>query len=209
MSQNNPHVCDIATNILRTSDPVQKVPFCSILVLWFSLPTLSELHSLFHFYSSHILYLKRITLIGEAIWTCCEGVERRQASVFTTSPWLCSSGALLSLSFKCFNLTCPSNAQKRLENSARQSLLTLSYLGKAGSLANRIAMLHALAHIEYMAINLSWDIIARFGARPLSCICPKEKYPLYETTLSANKLSALAWYMCTCVSLTQFMHVWC
>lgn len=37
--------------------------------------------------------------------------------------------------------------------------------GKAGSLANRISLLHALAHIELNAIDLAWDIIARFGQR--------------------------------------------
>ncbi|KZS86767.1 DUF455-domain-containing protein [Sistotremastrum niveocremeum HHB9708] len=35
--------------------------------------------------------------------------------------------------------------------------------GKAGSLKSRIAMLHALANIEQWAIDLAWDIIARFG----------------------------------------------
>ncbi|WP_207478237.1 ferritin-like domain-containing protein [Arenibaculum pallidiluteum] len=35
---------------------------------------------------------------------------------------------------------------------------------KAGSLAGRVALLHALAHIELNAIDLSWDIVARFGA---------------------------------------------
>jgi uncharacterized ferritin-like protein (DUF455 family) len=34
----------------------------------------------------------------------------------------------------------------------------------AGSLASRIALLHALAHIELNALDLSWDLIARFGA---------------------------------------------
>lgn len=32
----------------------------------------------------------------------------------------------------------------------------------AGSLAGRIALLHALAHIELNAIDLAWDLIARF-----------------------------------------------
>lgn len=36
---------------------------------------------------------------------------------------------------------------------------------KAGSLAGRIALLHALAHIELNAIDLAWDMLARFGAR--------------------------------------------
>ncbi len=36
-----------------------------------------------------------------------------------------------------------------------------------GSLAGRIALLHALAHIELNAIDLGWDIIARFSGEPL------------------------------------------
>jgi uncharacterized ferritin-like protein (DUF455 family) len=37
--------------------------------------------------------------------------------------------------------------------------------GKAGSPASRIALLHALAHIELNAIDLAWDIIGRFGSQ--------------------------------------------
>ncbi len=36
-----------------------------------------------------------------------------------------------------------------------------------GSLAGRIALLHALAHIELNAIDLAWDIVARFAAAEL------------------------------------------
>jgi uncharacterized ferritin-like protein (DUF455 family) len=36
-------------------------------------------------------------------------------------------------------------------------------LGKGGSPESRVAILHSLAHIESWAIDLSWDIIARFG----------------------------------------------
>jgi len=35
--------------------------------------------------------------------------------------------------------------------------------GKAGSERARIAMLHALAHIEFVAIDLAFDLIGRFG----------------------------------------------
>ena len=35
--------------------------------------------------------------------------------------------------------------------------------GKGGTLASRIAMLHSLANIEQWAIDLAWDIIARFS----------------------------------------------
>ena len=37
-------------------------------------------------------------------------------------------------------------------------------LGKGGSLASRQAILHSLVHIESWAVDLSWDIIARFGS---------------------------------------------
>lgn len=35
--------------------------------------------------------------------------------------------------------------------------------GRAGSERSRIALLHALAHIEYIAIDLAWDTAGRFG----------------------------------------------
>jgi uncharacterized ferritin-like protein (DUF455 family) len=36
--------------------------------------------------------------------------------------------------------------------------------GKGGSPRARIAMIHALAHIEFVAIDLAFDLVARFGA---------------------------------------------
>lgn len=44
--------------------------------------------------------------------------------------------------------------------------------GKAGSLKNRITLLHSLAHIESYAIDLSWDILVRFAEDAL----PREFY---------------------------------
>ena len=38
--------------------------------------------------------------------------------------------------------------------------------GKGGSLISRQALLHSLVHIECCAIDLAWDIIARFGRHP-------------------------------------------
>ena len=38
---------------------------------------------------------------------------------------------------------------------------------KPGSEAGRIALLHAVAHIELNAVDLHWDIIARFSSTPL------------------------------------------
>jgi len=37
--------------------------------------------------------------------------------------------------------------------------------GRAGSERGRIALLHALAHIEFVAIDLAFDLVARFGDR--------------------------------------------
>ena len=36
--------------------------------------------------------------------------------------------------------------------------------GRAGSMRGRIALLHAVAHIEYVAIDLAFDLVGRFGA---------------------------------------------
>ena len=36
--------------------------------------------------------------------------------------------------------------------------------GKGGSAAGRVALIHAIAHIELNAIDLAWDMIGRFGA---------------------------------------------
>lgn len=36
--------------------------------------------------------------------------------------------------------------------------------GKAGSKRNKVSLLHALAHIELNAIDLAWDIVARFSS---------------------------------------------
>lgn len=38
---------------------------------------------------------------------------------------------------------------------------------RPGTLTGRIALLHAIAHIELNAVDLHWDIIARFGATDL------------------------------------------
>lgn len=43
--------------------------------------------------------------------------------------------------------------------------------GRGGTLASRVALVHSLAHIESWAVDLSWDIVARFGR---SCSMPRE-----------------------------------
>lgn len=45
--------------------------------------------------------------------------------------------------------------------------------GKGGTLASRQSLLHSLVHIENWAIDLSWDIIARFGVHQPHYCLPK------------------------------------
>lgn len=51
----------------------------------------------------------------------------------------------------------------RLSNVKLVSPGLMPKLGKAGSLQSRQAIVHSLVHTESWAIDLSWDIIARFG----------------------------------------------
>lgn len=48
--------------------------------------------------------------------------------------------------------------------------------GKGQSIANRIALLHAIAHIELNAIDLAWDIVARFHTLPDGTALPRAFY---------------------------------
>ncbi|XP_031278616.1 uncharacterized protein LOC116137068 [Pistacia vera] len=51
----------------------------------------------------------------------------------------------------------------RLTNVKLVSPSLMPKLGKAGSLQSRQAIVHSIVHTESWAIDLSWDIIARFG----------------------------------------------
>ncbi|KAE8717927.1 dihydrolipoyllysine-residue acetyltransferase component 1 of pyruvate dehydrogenase complex [Hibiscus syriacus] len=53
----------------------------------------------------------------------------------------------------------------RLSNVKLVSPSLMPKLGKAGSLQSRQAIVHSLVHTESWAIDLSWDIIARFGKK--------------------------------------------
>ena len=52
---------------------------------------------------------------------------------------------------------------------------------RAGSLAGRVALLHALAHIELNAIDLAWDIVARFATLPSGAPLPPGFYDDWVT----------------------------
>ncbi|KAL5217265.1 hypothetical protein ABZP36_017949 [Zizania latifolia] len=62
----------------------------------------------------------------------------------------------------------PRSPPDRPARSAEVRLLPPSRtpkLGKGGSAQSRLALLHSLAHTESWAVDLSWDIVARFGAQ--------------------------------------------
>ncbi|GIL47801.1 hypothetical protein Vafri_3912 [Volvox africanus] len=46
--------------------------------------------------------------------------------------------------------------------------------GKGGTLASRQALLHSAVHIENWAVDLSWDVVARFGLRPDEYDMPRQ-----------------------------------
>jgi uncharacterized ferritin-like protein (DUF455 family) len=62
-----------------------------------------------------------------------------------------------------FNATMPS-APARPSSPLLLPPSQMPRRGKGGSLRGRIALLHALAHIEFSAIDLAFDLIGRFGA---------------------------------------------
>ncbi|KAF8595107.1 DUF455-domain-containing protein [Ceratobasidium sp. AG-I] len=73
------------------------------------------------------------------------------------------SGKITSSGQKKKNLPLPPDVPPR-ENLVTVEPGKVGKRGKAGSERSRIAILHALANIEQWAIDLAWDIIARFGS---------------------------------------------
>ncbi|KAJ8615232.1 hypothetical protein MRB53_034604 [Persea americana] len=59
------------------------------------------------------------------------------------------------------------NRPARLSNVKLVSPQLMPKLGKAESLQSRQAILHSLVHTESWAIDLSWEIIARFGKQEM------------------------------------------
>ncbi|GFR40466.1 hypothetical protein Agub_g1027 [Astrephomene gubernaculifera] len=53
--------------------------------------------------------------------------------------------------------------------------------GKGGSLASRQALLHSAVHIENWAVDLSWDVVARFGLRAHEYELPREFFDDFVT----------------------------
>lgn len=63
-----------------------------------------------------------------------------------------------------FGTATPPERPARPERPALMLPRDMPKRGRGGSAQNRIALLHALAHIELNAIDLAWDIVSRFVA---------------------------------------------
>ncbi|KAG9122731.1 hypothetical protein FRC07_000753 [Ceratobasidium sp. 392] len=83
-------------------------------------------------------------------------LTRRAASAWRT-------GRITSTGQKKPDLPAPPDLPPR-ENMTTVQPGKVGKRGKAGSERSRIAIIHALANIEQWAIDLAWDIIARFGS---------------------------------------------
>ncbi len=61
--------------------------------------------------------------------------------------------------------------------------------GKGGTLHSRQALLHAATHIENWAVDLSWDVVARFGLRCDEYALPKAFFDDFVTVGFGNRLA--------------------
>ncbi|XVE75502.1 hypothetical protein DITRI_Ditri12bG0098600 [Diplodiscus trichospermus] len=86
--------------------------------------------------------------------------EKAQLGDLVASKWL--QGTITRPYDPFHNLPLP-DRPARLTNVKLVSPSLMPKLGKAGSLQSRQAIVHSLVHTESWAIDLSWDIIARFG----------------------------------------------
>ncbi|MCO5571603.1 hypothetical protein L7F22_025349 [Adiantum nelumboides] len=99
----------------------------------------------------------------------------------TADPWLKASygdtaavlwkGGLISHAYTSNSVLHPPRRPARPDTVTLVSPQSMPKLGKGGSLQSRQALLHSLVHIESWAIDLSWDIIARFGE---AAVMPKQ-----------------------------------
>ncbi|KAG5643988.1 hypothetical protein DXG03_009278 [Asterophora parasitica] len=105
------------------------------------------------------------------------------------------TGKLTSIGHKSSNAPRPPDVPPREENVTRNTVDP----AKVKSRKNRAVMLHALANIEQWAIDLAWDIIARFGPShpniPPAFFSDFTKMALDESkhfTLLTSRLSAIS-----------------
>ncbi|MCL7033235.1 hypothetical protein MKW94_003186 [Papaver nudicaule] len=87
-------------------------------------------------------------------------VEKAKLGDVVATQWL--QGSILEPYNQSLDLDVP-DRPARLANVKLVLPSLMPKLGKGGSLQSRQAIVHSLVHIESWAIDLSWDIIARFG----------------------------------------------
>ncbi|KAK9168456.1 hypothetical protein Syun_000596 [Stephania yunnanensis] len=86
--------------------------------------------------------------------------EKANLGEAVASRWI--HGSITESFSQCVDLNVP-DRPARPSNVKLVSPSLMPKLGKAGGLRSRQAILHSLVHTESWAIDLSWDIIARFG----------------------------------------------
>lgn len=102
------------------------------------------------------------TLVAAAlrVLNTADPVEKARLGDEVATKWL--QGLITQPYDPSLDFTVP-DRPSRLTNVKLVPPSLMPKLGKAGSLQSRQAIVHSLVHTESWAIDLSWDIIARFG----------------------------------------------
>lgn len=101
--------------------------------------------------------IKTIATAAHLVLTTADAQEKAAASLVMAEKWRKGE-----LGF-AFDIA-PPDRPARPENPTLLDPAQMPRRRKAGTAANRTALLHAVAHIELNAIDLAWDIVCRFGA---------------------------------------------
>jgi len=119
-----------------------------------------------------------------AVMCLLEGNPRRKASLTLAAASLYRQGKLSWLDSE--DVVVPEEPARCVKTVAAADV---PRRGKGGSLKNRISLVHSLAHIESVAIDLSWDMVARFGDQRF----PKEFYDDWVVVAEDEARHFLMW----------------
>ncbi len=98
-----------------------------------------------------------IAAAAHGVLTCPEPLEKVHLTARIIRQW--RRGELS----QCFDIAMPDRPSRPVKPELMLPRL-MPKRGKGGSESGRIALIHALAHIELNAIDLAWDMIGRFGS---------------------------------------------
>ena len=104
-----------------------------------------------------------LTAMAVAVLTTADGRAKTALSRRHAATWFAARAAGTPLPV---GHTAPPARPARPEHPLLLSARDMPRRG-TGSVAGRLALLHAVAHIELNAVDLHWDIIARFAAVPM------------------------------------------